>query len=53
MNRKISLRDREIRQLPTQNAVSTKPAVPVDVVISPNEITQLYGMGVLSFRIWL
>ena len=49
---KISLGDRAIRQLTTRKAIPPKPATPVDVVISPNEITQLHGTGVLIFRIF-
>ena len=51
-NEKISLRDREIRQLTIRNAVTPQPATPVDVVICPNEVTQLHGTGVLIFRIF-
>jgi FkbM family methyltransferase len=51
-DKKISARDRDIQQLGLINGVPPKAAMPVDVVISPNEVTQLHGTGVLISRMF-
>jgi FkbM family methyltransferase len=50
--RKVQLIDRALPPVSTRKAAPSEPAEPIDVVITPNEITPLHGTGVLISRIF-
>ena len=50
--RKVQLIDHAILPLPTRKSAPSESSAPIDVVITPNEITPLHGTGVLISRIF-
>ncbi|HVJ58148.1 MAG TPA: FkbM family methyltransferase [Terrimicrobiaceae bacterium] len=50
--RKVQLIDHAILPLPIRKSAPSESSAPIDVVITPNEITPLHGTGVLISRIF-